>query len=92
MNDLKKIGNVIQFPGTRNQKLDDQEDMVYQNANKINNLMLSPNWDLTKIDDDLLSIIAEFGEHLAITTLAAHRLNSLLAAHILTQGGYDGTT
>lgn len=92
MNDLKKIGNVIQFPGTRNQKLDDQEDMVYQNANKINNLMLSPNWDLTKIDDDLLSIIAEFGEHLAVTTLAAHRLNSLLAAHILTQGGYDGTT
>ena len=40
MNDLKKIGNVIQFPGTRNEKLDDQEDMVYQNASKINNLML----------------------------------------------------
>ena len=92
MNDIKKIGNIIQFPGVKkNPELELQEDLVYKNASKINDLMLSPNWDLVTIDEELLAIIAEFGEHLAITSLAAHRLNSLLATHILTRGKYYGT-
>ena len=92
MNDIKKIGNIIQFPGVKkNLELELQEDLVDKNASKINNLMLSPDWDLTTINDELLSIIAEFGEYLPITSLAAHRLNSLLAAQILTRGDQNGT-
>ena len=86
MNVTKKMTNIIKFPGKNNKKVDEQEDMIYKNANKINDLMLAPNWDTVEIDEDLLSIICEFGEYLPITTLASHRLNSLLAASILMQG------
>lgn len=84
MSGIKKICNVIQFPGIKNKKLKKQEDYILENSNKINNLMLSSKWDLFKtIDNNLLSAISEFGEHLNINPVASQRLNSKLATQIL---------
>lgn len=89
---LRQIANIVQFPNAPedNPKLSEQEDIIHQNATRLNEILLSPDWEfaMSKIDDNLLSVITEYGEYLGITSLAAHRLNSVLAAYIIT-GGLD---
>lgn len=82
---MENKSNIIQFPGTRNAKLEEQKNRIKKTIYSMDVLCNSPHWNMITIHGEDLETLAEFGETITFPPATASKLISMLANQIAKQ-------